>query len=436
MSNTYCPIPWDHVSLKANGDMRVCCQCIYGDQAILKKDDGTIFNGNTHTVEEARNASIAKDIRKSMLNDEKHEACKLCWDEEASGANSKRQHANQMGLITKDEANAITTEDGTIQASERPIAYYDLRFGNKCNLKCRSCGPADSTQWYDDWVELHGKSNFGNDKIGITFLEKDARGKWNTVDDTYDWYESSAVMTELMKNLPHIKRLYFTGGEPTIIQEHMNLLEMCIEIDVAKNIHLEYNTNMAKLPERLIRMWEKFQQVSVGCSIDGMGAVAEYLRHPCKWDVVHKNLLALENTTTGNIGGTFATTVSLYNFLHFADMIQWQIETGFKRLRHLPSPHLLKGPHYMTVQVLPIAAKNRIRDRYNELYKWVEVYSGPSMKQQVKFIIEPYIAFMFEEDNSHVLKEFWKITTKLDEIRDEKFETVFPELYEYIKDYI
>lgn len=436
MTDTFCPIPWDHISTRANGDLRVCCQCVYGDQAVLKRDDGTIHNGNIDNIETSRNAQIAKDIRKDLLNGVQHPACKLCWDEEAIGTSSKRRHANIMGLITEDEARAITDANGAITAPERPIAYYDLRFGNKCNLKCRSCGPADSTQWYDDWVEVFKNTQFGNKEIGYTQLKQDNRGKWVTINDTYTWYENSALMAELMNNLPHVKRMYFTGGEPTIIHEHMELLEKCINMDVAKNIHLEYNSNMAKLPERLISMWEEFQQVSVGCSIDGMGKVAEYLRHPCKWDVVYKNLLALESTTKGNIGGSFAPTISLYNFLHFADMIQWQISQKFKRLRRLPSSHLLKGPHYMTVQVLPLAAKEHIRDRYNELYDWVEDNYGTALRNQTSALIEPYIDFMFEEDNSYKLKEFWKITKKVDIVRNEKFETVFPELYEFIKGYI
>ena len=267
MSKTFCPIPWDHISVRANGDLRVCCQCVYGDQAVLKNEKSVIYNGHNETVESARNAPIAKDIRKNMLNGEQPDACKLCWDEEKIGVNSKRMHANNMGLITLDEAKNITTETGEITTPEKPIAYYDLRFGNKCNLKCRSCGPADSSQWYDDWVGWTNKTEFGDDGIGYTKLAQDKNGKWVTINDTFDWYEDSRFMDELINNIDHVKRIYFTGGEPTIIHQHMEVLKKCIETDTAKNIHLEYNSNMAKLPQSLIKaslqMGHSIQQFNV-----------------------------------------------------------------------------------------------------------------------------------------------------------------------------
>ncbi len=436
MSNTFCPIPWDHVSLRSNGDLRVCCQCVYNDQAVLKKEDGSIYNSKYDTVKDSRNAAILKEIRKSMLEGNQHDACKMCWDEENIGVNSKRKHANIMGLIPFEEARFITEDDGTLIDVERPIAYYDLRLGNKCNLKCRSCGPADSSQWYDDWVEAHGMTRFGNKDIGYTELVKNKRGNWNPINHTYNWYEESKLMDELKNNLSFVKRIYFTGGEPTIIHEHMSILELCVKQGVAKNIHLEYNTNMAKMPNKLLSLWEKFQQVSVGCSIDGIEEVAEYLRFPCKWDVVYKNMLALENTKKGNIGGALATTVSVYNVLHFADMIRWQLDQRFTKLRFLPSPHLLKGPRYMALNVLPYDAKIVVENKYDDMLDLVGKKYGPTMRSNVEQLITPYINFMFEEDKSELLPEFWEVTKKMDAIRGQSFEHTFPELYELIKDYV
>lgn len=434
--STFCPIPWDHISLRSNGDMRVCCQCVYGDQAVLKKEDGSIYNGTNDTVEDSRNATILKEIRKSMLDGEQHDACKLCWDEEKIGVTSKRKHANIMGLIPYHEAVDITEKDGTLIDAKRPISYYDLRLGNKCNLKCRSCGPADSSQWYDDWVKAHDNTKFGNSDIGFTELVKNKQGKWSPINHTFNWYENSKLVDELKNNLSSVKRMYFTGGEPTIIREHMSILELCVKQNVAKNIHLEYNTNMAKMPTKLLSLWEKFQQVSVGCSIDGVEDVAEYLRFPCKWDVIYKNMLALENTKKGNIGGAIATTVSVYNILHFADMITWQLDQNFVKLRSLPSSHLLKGPKYMAINILPPDAKMVVKNKYDNMLDLVGRKNGPTMRNRVEHLVVPYMNFMFEEDRSDLLPEFWEVTKKMDTIRKQSFEHTFPDLYELIKDYV
>jgi hypothetical protein len=43
---------------------------------------------------------------------------------------------------------------GQLMSGEFPTTNFDLRLGNHCNLKCRSCGPRDSSGWYDDYPKL------------------------------------------------------------------------------------------------------------------------------------------------------------------------------------------------------------------------------------------------------------------------------------------
>ena len=44
MSNTFCPIPWNFQAIRANGDMRVCCQAnVTKNQGVIRKQDGTAF---------------------------------------------------------------------------------------------------------------------------------------------------------------------------------------------------------------------------------------------------------------------------------------------------------------------------------------------------------------------------------------------------------
>ena len=93
-----------------------------------------------------------------MLAGEEHPACDLCWKEESIGLNSKRVYMNKV--VTNgvkydiDRIRNSTQSDGTIDTKEFPLNYFDLRFGNLCNLKCRSCGPNDSSLWYEDYFNL------------------------------------------------------------------------------------------------------------------------------------------------------------------------------------------------------------------------------------------------------------------------------------------
>ena len=43
MSCTFCPLPWNSINLRNNGDLRICCNTnSYSPQrGIMKKEDGT-----------------------------------------------------------------------------------------------------------------------------------------------------------------------------------------------------------------------------------------------------------------------------------------------------------------------------------------------------------------------------------------------------------
>ena len=45
-------------------------------------------------------------------------------------------------------------EDGTLDVDKQVIEFFDIRYGNFCNLKCRMCGPTDSHMWYPDFIKL------------------------------------------------------------------------------------------------------------------------------------------------------------------------------------------------------------------------------------------------------------------------------------------
>ena len=96
-----------------------------------------------------------------MLTGVWSEECGRCRSEEENGLNSRRQYEQQnWPKSTIEKAQEQTELDGSIDVEETPVEYYDLRFGNFCNLKCRMCGPTDSDAWYDDWIKLTGKNTF------------------------------------------------------------------------------------------------------------------------------------------------------------------------------------------------------------------------------------------------------------------------------------
>ena len=154
-SDTFCPMPWNSVHLRSNGDIRLCCHAnVLGpNKGIMHKEDGTAFNAGVDDIVDARNSDLVKDVRVSMLNGEWHPECTRCKTEEESDMHSRRIREKSLWRdVTIDTARANTAEDGTIKPDNFPLEFFDIRYGNFCNLKCRMCGPTDSHSWYGDWV--------------------------------------------------------------------------------------------------------------------------------------------------------------------------------------------------------------------------------------------------------------------------------------------
>lgn len=437
MKNTFCPIPWNFQAIRANGDIRICCQAnVTANQGVIRKPDGTAYNAGKDDLTESRNAELMKNVRVNMMNGVWSEECGRCKSEEENGLTSRRSYENEQWRYNFDKVKNDTAPDGTIDPEKFPIVYYDLRFGNFCNLKCRMCGPTDSNAWYEDWMTLTGTNSF-KDTSGQMEIVKTKKGLEVSA---FNWVENEAFWTQLESSIHNIQHVYFAGGEPMLIERHYEFLEKCIAADAAKNIVIEYNTNMSTLPSKVTTLWTKFKQVRVGASVDGKGAVVEYQRYPVKWDKIHRNLLTLDQLPP-NIIGWLAFTVTVYNVTHMIDFMKWKLtESGFKKInssarRPIITHHVAHHPKHLNIRVLPDEYKLEVTAKFQEFVEWANATEFPKrIKSEAEIIAKGVTNYMNSESyyDKH-WKEFVDYTTKLDEIRGESFLNIVPELEKYIK---
>lgn len=439
---TFCPLPWNSINLRNNGDLRICCNTnSYSPQrGIMRKEDGTPYNAGRDDWNEARNAKLLKEVRASMLKGEWHPECERCRQEEVNGIRSRREYERDDwskwygNYIDYEKAKEITEEDGTLDVSKQDINFVDIRYGNFCNLKCRMCGPTDSHQWYDDFVKLHDTTSYKDthDKIQLT---KNEKGRWST--DQYDWFQGNNMYwNNFEKYAVNAHKLYIVGGEPLIIDEHQESLERIVANGTAKNMRLEYNTNLTNLPNRLVELWENFQEVRLGVSIDGTGAVFNYQRTPAKFDAVYKNMLKLDQNEKIKLKAWFAFTVTPFNVFHFPEFMKWKlVESGLTKFNPLTEPrpivshHMCHSPKYYNVKVLPPELKQEVVAHYQEYIDWV---NGTDFSDHVKKdfakVLNGVIKFMNSEDYSQEwLGTFVKTTVKLDEIRNQNILDIVPQ---------
>ncbi len=431
MSNTFCVIPWIFQAVQNNGAVRVCCQMnISSSRGTLLDDEGNVYNASSGNLDEARNAALIKEVRTTMLNGNWHPDCLRCKQEEESGIRSRRNYENESWDFSYEEAKRVTGNDGSVDVKLTPVKYYDLRFGNVCNLACRMCGPEDSNSWYSDWEIMYG--NRWKDTHGEVELVKNSKGNWTT--DAYDWHYSEKFWYYIENNLKNIDMVYMAGGEPLMIKRHYDFLKKCIDSGYSKKITLEYNTNLTILPKKAVDYWKEFKQVRIGASIDGFGEVFEYQRHNAKWDIVKNNLKRIDEMPE-NVVSWLACTVTNLNVYHIPDFMLWKISQNFKKINNnrknpIITYHMCHKPWYSAIRVLPTEIKDDIEEHYNKKIKEFEIFD-PHIYENAKKILSSIVKYMKSKDESDKLSNFVEYTLQLDSIRSQNILKIVPQ-YERI----
>ena len=134
-SKTFCMFPWLHLNATPKGDIYPCCS-----------NDYTTPFGNTKeiTLKEAFNSDKMKQLRLDMLNERKNDICSFCYKHEEAGPYSFRNYSKEQFAKHFDSIVPTTQEDGTVE--DFKMRYFDIRFSNICNFKCRTCGSEFSSQ--------------------------------------------------------------------------------------------------------------------------------------------------------------------------------------------------------------------------------------------------------------------------------------------------
>jgi hypothetical protein len=290
------------------------------------------------------------------------------------------------------------------------LHYWDVRFSNICNLKCRSCGSIFSSRWYDDDVKLWGKEL----RPRVQFAGRHENDIWE----------------QMQEHIPHLNQIYFAGGEPLIMEEHNKILKLLIEKGNTK-VRLIYNTNLTELKfkkENVLSLWKHFPTVCVAASLDDMGQRAGIIRSGTDWNQVEQNIRDLKRECP-HIDFMISPTLSVMNVWNFTKFHRYMVEQGFIEAKDM-NVNILQGPEEYRIDILPLAAKEKIRQDFEKHIEWLR---DKDTIQRATGGFEGAIRFMMANDNSHKLPNFWETVDELDRVRDEKLIDVIPELSELLK---
>lgn len=389
-SKTFCIYPWTHLHAYPTGEAYPCCHAEMGV--------GQIGNCRTHTLAEIWQNDAMTKLRTDMLSETPNPTCGRCYEQEESGFFSGRKSAN------KHHGHHVKKLD----ANPFEMTYWDIRFSNLCNLKCRSCGHIFSSQWYQDQAKL----------AGGTWKEQNTALNYAGRTETDMW-------SQLIPHLDYVEQIYFAGGEPLLMEEHYNILEELVKRN-RFDVRLIYNTNFTHTDLKgrsVFEYWKQFKSVSVGASLDGTGAPAEYIRKGTKWaDVVHNREQMIK--ICPEVDFYISPTLSIMNAWHLPDFHREWVFLGLIRPQDL-NVNILQDPPPYRIDIATAEYKERLSTKYlNHLY-WLKDHDSLGRATQG---FDSAIAFMNATDNTHLIDSFWRKTHELDNIRNENILDVLPEL--------
>ena len=392
-SDTFCMLPWMHLHAYPDGRAYPCC---------FGLDKHHVGNLNSQSMEEVFNGVDMKKMRKNMLSNKPCVQCSKCYDQENSGFFSLRLSSNKHFGHNIDLVDS-TKDDG---ATDFIIKYWDIRFSNLCNMACRSCGTWFSSNWYEDHKKIHGKPPPHAKIMKVGRNDND-------------------IWEQMLEEFDHVEQFYFAGGEPLIMEEHYRILK---ELDRRKMYHVRliYNTNFSKLKFKdmdVLELWNKFDSVSIGASLDAEGSRAELMRKGTKWEETLENRKRMIEICP-QVDFYISATVGMINALHVTDFHKSWVDQGLIKPADF-NFNLLQHPDWQRMDMFPAEYKEKVEKKYNDHLLWLKD-KDPLTRATKGF--ESAIKWMNATDTSQNLPLFFEYTKKYDNVRNENLVDTFPEL--------
>jgi MoaA/NifB/PqqE/SkfB family radical SAM enzyme len=392
-SKVFCMFPWLHLNATPKGDVYPCCSNDYTTP---------VGSTKTNTLKEIFNNDKMKNLRLDMLNERKNPICEFCYKHEAAGPHSFRNYSKEQFGKYFDELVPDTSPEGSVDQFK--MRYFDIRFSNICNFKCRTCGSEFSSKWGEEM-----RKNYDPNHPVLIHVD-DNRGN---------------VLSEVLEHIEHIDLAYFAGGEPLITDEHYIMLEEMIRKN-RTDITLRYNTNASNIKYKqndVLDLWKHFKRVELSCSIDHYGERAEYLRKGTDWGKVESNLLKFRELDF--VVFQMNTVFSIFNYPTITDFYDYMKSKNLLREKDwYHSLYLAVHPPYYCAKSLPKELKAVAREKANI---WLE--RNNVMENCIPNLVKDSINFADEAHTwSDTKDSFLQHTRSLDKIRDENFWKIFPEL--------
>jgi sulfatase maturation enzyme AslB (radical SAM superfamily) len=335
------------------------------------------------------NSQYLIDVKNTIAQGQIPKDCQSCVNLEQQGYSSTRT------LALKDW-------NYTIDTVPNETLYLDLRHSNLCNFSCRSCEPSFSSE------------------IARELEHNPQLTKYHTLTEIH--LENIKSQKDIKTLLPTVQRINFTGGEPLLIKENINILEDLIRIGNT-DCELLITTNGSVINNKIIDLIKQFNSVHWTVSIDAIGTTAEYVRNGTVWSVVDANI---KQILTLNQSVAFNTVISMYSILDLSTLLMY-----FKELKlnyqtqpleiwfSICSFPMFLNPQNINDQLKELATK--------QLDSSIEILSnlGNNPIRSIETLKSLQNNLKDSIINEQSFNTFRKYTEELDQIRNQSFKQTF-----------
>ena len=388
-SKWYCKLPWTGFSNDPDGKVRPCC--LY--KGYITDETGKEMYVQIHSVKEIFSSKYMKDLREEFRSGAKPKGCETCIVNEQNGYTSKR--------------NLYSAAMDYDSEPDTPVEYQMI-LSNACNLKCRSCSPSHSSLWQAEHKVMWGHTGYT--------MPHGQSGE----NDSVLWNKRNEWMSSL-------QRLEIVGGEPFYIKRWRILWDELIEQGLSKHIQMDMSSNATLYEGDVVEnLIANFKGIGLGLSVDGMGKVYDYLRHPGNWAEVKDNMLKYHDIKKRS-PESFIVSVS-----HTIGWINaWELPEFHEFIkRQTPEfviwNNLIHHPPHMAIWCIPETLKQRIETKWRS-YDW----------GKYKNDIEGIITFMnSKQPSADELRRYYQTFAKHDVLRNENLLDIIPvDILDEVKPY-
>jgi MoaA/NifB/PqqE/SkfB family radical SAM enzyme len=382
-------MPWIGLHVRQDGHVHPCCVSDY---------EYNFGNIKYSSLKEIWNSYTVRKFRVDLLNNKELDICKDCNFNEKLGNDSLRKKINKD---FKHHYNIVKSTKSNGALDKFNFVYWDFRFSNICNFKCRMCCPEFSSSWGHEFKSVLKNKNINPiQKIDV----------WDELEPLFDIVEE----------------IYFVGGEPLIMEEHYKIINKLIS-DKKYNVKLKYNTNFSVIKyknENIIDLWEKFDDVQLTISLDGYGKCGELIRKGLKWDTLVENINYLNEVYGRKY--TIDCVYQAINSFHVFDMHKKLYENKLIQSIDSFNIYFLTGPKYLSIDIFPLDVRNRIIEKIDDhINNFLIPNNSKTSVEQFK-VMKNILSSL--NDKTDLLPKFKRFIRAMDTIRNENTLELFPEL--------